>query len=658
MPESQAGQNGGGRCTADSGPTHHDDMAVLVVLNLSRANRHLFERDEDAARDMAEVIAVFVRLTHIEQERGGSALPLGLDFLGGKLAHAIQRGETRKLDGLVFNGGLVRLENFLDFIRQREVEVVHQIDIFLATATGHARICLFFFTDSGLGMPPIIMTGKDQCAVGQRKQFMIDAVVLGAWVALGKVGPPGAVDKQGIAGEHPVHGVEAHAVGRVAWGREHVHGERPDSDELPVFDMPVNVRGGGAPMHDHRRVGERTEFPTARQMIGVGVRIDNAVKRIAIIGEQGEIAVGFFQDWINEGDFTCFFAPNQIGLGGAAVEFAKQHDERSSSEVKASSMKSTILFSNTENRKIMPRLRGDTYRFLGAFLLGLLCLSCESVRSPGPRQQTETERDVLGLRGPVRSLSIFRADLVKQGDKWESQAELPIRTDRFDRRGHLTERLSYDPAGTLRERTVLLDDARTNEREVRRYGPENSLSGRIVSSYVDHGALAESRSYSTGDVLTERAVFQYDANGRETESQTYQPGGELKNRTASRYDVQGNIEEQLWYDAADTLVKKVVYQRDFQGTLVTRVSFVYAANSRLSERTDIHFNNNGDPTERIVYVDDGRQRHTEMFTYRYDAFGNWTTQTVKRQVVNKNASYFRPTRIIFRVFAYYERGGT
>ncbi len=296
-------------------------------------------------------------------------------------------------------------------------------------------------------------------------------------------------------------------------------------------------------------------------------------------------------------------------------------------------------------------------RLLTTFLLGLLCLSCESVSSPGVRQQTETERDILGLRGPIRSLSIFRADVVKQGDRWESQAELPVRTDRFDRRGNLTERLSYDLDGTLRERTVFLYDARTNEGEVQRYGPENSLVGRIVSSYADHGSPTEARSYSARDVLTERAIFQYDANDREIESYTYQPEGELKHRTASRYDVQGNLEAQLWYDAADTLVKKVVYHRDFQGTLVTRVSFVYAAGSRLSERTDIHFNNNGDPTERIVYVDDGRQRHTEMFTYRYDAFGNWTTQTVKRQVVNKNASYFRPTRIIFRVFEYYERGG-
>ncbi len=292
------------------------------------------------------------------------------------------------------------------------------------------------------------------------------------------------------------------------------------------------------------------------------------------------------------------------------------------------------------------------------FLLGFLCMSCESFLSPDARRQTETERDVLGLRGPVRSLSLFQAVLAKKGETWEPQEAVPIRIEQFDRRGNLTEHLSYDPGGTLRERVVFSYDASTNEREVRRYGPENSFLGRIVSSCDDHGAPAESRSYSARDVLTERAIFQYDANGKEVESHTYQQAGELKNRTSSRYDVHGNVEEQLWYDAADALVQKVVYHRDFQGTLVTRVSFVYAANSGLSERTDGHFNNNGDLTERSVYVDSGRQQHKEMFTYRYDAFGNWTTQTVKRQVVNKNASYFAPTRIIFRVFEYYEKGGT
>ena len=62
-------------------------------------------------------------------------------------------------------------------------------------------------------------------------------------------------------------------------------------------------------------------------MIRVGMRIDNDVERVPIIGEEGEIAVGFFEDWINEGDCMCFFTPNQIGLCCAAVEFTEQHGD-------------------------------------------------------------------------------------------------------------------------------------------------------------------------------------------------------------------------------------------------------------------------------------------------------------------------------------------
>ena len=102
-------------------------------------------------------------------------------------------------------------------------------------------------------------------------------------------------------------------------------------------------------------------------------------------------------------------------------------------------------------------------------------MSCESFLSPDARRQTATARDVLGLRGPVRSLSLFQAVLAKKGETWEPQEAVPTRIEQFDRRGNLTEHLSYDPGGTLRERVVFSYDASTNEREVRRYGPENSF---------------------------------------------------------------------------------------------------------------------------------------------------------------------------------------
>ena len=293
------------------------------------------------------------------------------------------------------------------------------------------------------------------------------------------------------------------------------------------------------------------------------------------------------------------------------------------------------------------------YQFLLAFLLGLICLACESILSP--KYQAETERSILDLRGPVSSLSIFRASLEKKGKEWEPQEETRVSVEQFDRQGNLTERLAYNADGSLHERAVFSYNTEENAREEQRFDAGSRLLQRIVSVYDGQGRIAESRLYSA-NVLTERVAFQRDPRGKEIASHTYQPQGELKGRTSTSYDDKKNIEQQLWHDADDVLRKKMDYHRDFQGTLVTRVAFVYSANAQLRERTDVHFNNNGDPTEQIVYEDDGRTQQREMFSYRYDAFGNWTTQTVKRQVVNKNASYFAPTQIIFRVFEYYERG--
>ena len=125
--------------------------------------------------------------------------------------------------------------------------------------------------------------------------------------------------------------------------------------------------------------------------------------------------------------------------------------------------------------------------------------------------------------------------------------------------------------------------------------------------------------------------------------------------TASTYDSQGNLAEKHDYYAAGRLKRKAVYHRDYRGALITLITYDYAADSTLAGRIDVHYNNRGNPHEVVAYGSNGKSQHKEMFTYRYDAFGNWVTQTAKRQVVTKNAAYFEPTRILMRVFEYYER---
>ena len=298
-------------------------------------------------------------------------------------------------------------------------------------------------------------------------------------------------------------------------------------------------------------------------------------------------------------------------------------------------------------------------RLLSVMVLGFLCVSCEnSMHSVDSQQQTS--RDALGLSGPVRVVSVFESHLVKEDGRWQPGEETPVSVDRFDRRGNRTEYTSYNTAGAVQESRLVSYDESGHAGEERHLISDEILADgvlqkRIVSRYNDRGEKVEAQSFTATDVLIDRTVFAYDANGNAVTTHTYTPAGELQHRTASTYDSQGNLAEKHDYYAAGRLKRKAVYHRDYRGALITLITYDYAADSTLAGRIDVHYNNRGNPHEVVAYGSNGKSQHKEMFTYRYDAFGNWVTQTAKRQVVTKNAAYFEPTRILMRVFEYYER---
>ena len=287
-------------------------------------------------------------------------------------------------------------------------------------------------------------------------------------------------------------------------------------------------------------------------------------------------------------------------------------------------------------------------------VLGFLCFSCENSIHSGDTQK-QTSRDELGLRGPVRVVSVFESHLVKKDGLWQSGKESPVSVDTFDRRGNRTEYVSYDTAGAVNGSLLIYYDESGRAGEERHLIADGVLHKRIVSRYNDRGEKVEAQAFAATDGLINRTVFAYDANGNAVTTHTYTVTGALQHRTVSTYDNQGNLAEKHDYYAAGRLKRKAVYQRDYRGALITLITYDYTADTTLTGRTDIHYNNKGDAQEVVVYASNGKSQNKEMFTYRYDAFGNWVTQTAKRQVVSKNASYFEPTRILMRVFEYYER---
>jgi TonB family protein len=120
-------------------------------------------------------------------------------------------------------------------------------------------------------------------------------------------------------------------------------------------------------------------------------------------------------------------------------------------------------------------------------------------------------------------------------------------------------------------------------------------------------------------VKTETAKITVNKNGQIVE------GARVVIETAS-YDLKGNKTDNAYYLAAGAaLTGKEVYKHDARGNV----------------------------TEMVVYNNDGSVLSKEVYTYEYDAVGNWTKMTTSVAVVENGKISFEPTEVTYRTITYY-----
>src|SRR5260370_30639927 len=98
-------------------------------------------------------------------------------------------------------------------------------------------------------MSPIITRGKNQNLSGQREQLAHYRIVLNARIAARKIGAPGAVDEQNIAGEDAVLREQAYRIRSVARRMEDAEFFLAYFQRLTVFDMYTDVGSRRDTMH-------------------------------------------------------------------------------------------------------------------------------------------------------------------------------------------------------------------------------------------------------------------------------------------------------------------------------------------------------------------------------------------------------------------------
>lgn len=321
-------------------------------------------------------------------------------------------------------------------------------------------------------------------------------------------------------------------------------------------------------------------------------------------------------------------------------------------------MKGKIVRVNAQccrtDKAVSLRARGIT-RVLVILVLGLFCVSCEQLGGlRGNRKKTV--REVQGLNGPVRSVSVATAVPIDKNGTWEPGEQKLASADTYDKQGKRTERVVYTSDGTISSKIVFTYDDQGNEMEATWYNASGTPESRTVSTYDAEGHRAEARSYAAEGTLARRTVFADDARGNETAAHSYTPEGVLESSTVSTYDGKGNLEETAWYYASGIQGGQIVYKRDAKGALLSSVAFDYAADGTLQSRTEVTYDARGNPTEVVWYGDNGQFKKRETSTYKYDIFGNWTQRTTTKWVSREGRSFFEPPVVNYRTLTYYGKG--
>ena len=286
-------------------------------------------------------------------------------------------------------------------------------------------------------------------------------------------------------------------------------------------------------------------------------------------------------------------------------------------------------------------------------MLSFCGLSCQQLDQAGTRT---TVREADGLHGPVRSIEIIHAVLMKKDGEWDIATQKPLHKATYDRQGLKTEQTVYTNDGQLHEIIYFSYDEKGNETQARHLTSVDQLVSRVLSTYDEMGRRAATTTYTADNKPANRVVFSYDDAGNEISTNRYASDGTLSSRTTSAYDTQNNQIEKKWYDTHDAPVRIRTAKYDYLGALVSDTFFEYATDGTLTSRTDTRYDPQGNLQAEVVHRAAGQFKRERSFTYQSDAFGNWTLQTITTQLLRGESPSFEPPTVIARTLSYYGRG--
>lgn len=269
--------------------------------------------------------------------------------------------------------------------------------------------------------------------------------------------------------------------------------------------------------------------------------------------------------------------------------------------------------------------------------------------------QPKSDREVLGLKGAVRSVAIEQEVWREYWGKWTKMECQPQDTIIFNTQGQQIEIIHYLNGGLEDKVTFIYDDkGRLVERVNHWLGRESS--GKTTYTYNAQGNLTE-ELVSNGI----KVVYNYDSKGRKISSTSF----DLAKNEGERFvPVDGKVIRYSYGDK-DNLAEVSYFNSDGSKDAhfifkAHRIVYVYNAEGRrietafykpdgsLLEKWKHAYDDKGNMIEQAFYNSDGSLRSKFTNTYEFDSAGNWIKELRDAWTIKEGKLISKPAMITYR----------
>ena len=230
-----------------------------------------------------------------------------------------------------------------------------------------------------------------------------------------------------------------------------------------------------------------------------------------------------------------------------------------------------------------------------------------------------------GYKGPVKKLTEILYEAYGTQAKPEKTLKLESSQIRYERSGKKIDIKYFTGEEELIFRIRHKRDGIGNINLDQAIDPLDSVIGRTYYSFNPANQLVEVITYDQEMQLENRMHVSYDKNGVVSQRSYNDRHNDVRRREIYKYYEDGLLSVSTIYDRTNTKVQEVFFEYDDHGEVTTQTTFDYY-----------------DDEEPLVTV--------QMFSYKYDDYGNWIEKV--EFAVEKGEVY--PVLIIDRIYEYYK----